>query len=205
MRRYKDEYIKLIEEYVSKCRLEYNTTPTILEISQETGIPRSTVGRYLTKMAGDGIVVTAEPRRMETRTSVKANDTVPVPVLGRVSCGLLKDAVEDIEEYVRIPRSWCGPGEFFALRANGDSMLNAGISNGDIVIVRHQNTAETGKIIVALVDKENATLKRYRPLSDGYTVELVPENDAFQVQTVDLRKQSLTIQGVAVKVVKDII
>lgn len=204
MRRYKDEYIKLIEEYVSRCRLENNTTPTLLEITQATGIPKTTAARYRDKMISEGIIVTTGARRMETRSSAKANDMIPVPVMGRVSCGLLKDAIEDIEEYVRIPRSWCGPGEYFALRANGDSMINADISNGDIVIVRHQNEAETGKIIVALVDNENATLKRYRPLSDGYTVELVPENDAFQVQTVDLREHSLTIQGVAVKVVKDL-
>lgn len=204
MRHYKEEYVKLIEEFVSKCRLERNTTPTLLEITKATGIPKTTAARYLEKMTREGIIVNTGSRRMETRSSAKANDTVPVPVMGRVSCGPLKDAIEDIEEYVRIPRSWCGPGEYFALRANGDSMMNAGISNGDIVIVHHQNEAETGKIVVALVDNENATLKRYRPLSDGYTVELVPENDAFQVQTVDLREQSLTIQGVAVKVVKDL-
>ena len=204
MKHWNEEHIRSLETFINDCRLNKGYCPTILEMTAATGIPKTTVSRYLALMKERGIIENPGSRRLETRASSKAAETVAVPLLGRVSCGPLKDAIEDIEEYVRIPRSWCGPGEYFALRANGDSMMNAGISNGDIVIVRHQNEAETGKIIVALVDNENATLKRYRLLSDGYTVELVPENDAFQVQTVDLREQSLIIQGVAVKVVKDL-
>lgn len=205
MRHYKEEYVKLIEEFVSKCRLERNTTPTLLEITQATGIPKTTAARYRDKMIREGIIVNTGSRRFETRSSVKVNDTVAVPVMGRVSCGPLKDAVEDIEEYVRIPRSWCGPGEYFALRANGDSMINAGISDGDIVIVRYQNTAETGQIIVALVDSAEASLKRYFPHSESGTVDLVPENSEYKTMIVDLSEQSLIIQGVAVKVVKDLV
>ena len=205
MRHYNEEHIKAIEGYVNKCRLEHNTAPTIVEIAGAVGIPVSTVSRYLKKMSSDGILTNAASRRMETRLSTKGSNTVPVPLLGRISCGPLKDAVENIEEYIRIPRSWCGPGEFFALRANGDSMIGAGISSGDIVIVKHQNTAETGQIIVALVDSGEATLKRYHPHPDDGTVDLVPENSEYKPLTVDLTIQTLTIQGIAVKVVKDLI
>ena len=205
MRHYKQEYIKSIEEFVSKCRIEQDMTPTLLQITKATGIPKTTAARYLEKMTREGIIVNTGSRRLETRSSAKANDMVPVPVMGRVSCGPLKDAVEDIEEYVRIPRSWCGPGEFFALRANGDSMINAGISDRDIVIVRHQDTAEPGQIVVALVDSAEASLKRYFPHTEEGTVDLVPENSEYQTMTVDLSAQTLIIQGVAVKVVKDLI
>ena len=84
-------------------------------------------------------------------------------------------------------------------------MINAGISNSDIVIVRHQNTAEPGQIVVALVDSAEASLKRYFPHPEEGTVDLVPENSEYQTMTVDLSAQTLIIQGVAVKVVKDLI
>ena len=95
-------------------------------------------------------------------------------------------------------------GEFFALRADGQSMINAGIDDGDLVIIRKQEYAEPGQIIVALIDNEDATLKRYRPRGDGQYIDLVPENDKFKVRTVDLSCETLVIQGVAVKVLKDL-
>ena len=94
--------------------------------------------------------------------------TIKLPVLGAVSCGIPKYAEENIEEYVQVPASWFGIGEFFALRADGQSMINAGIDDGDLVIIRKQEYAEPGKIIVALIDNEDATLKRYRPIGDGH-------------------------------------
>ena len=82
-------------------------------------------------------------------------------------------------------------------------MINAGIDTGDLVIIRQQQTAEPGQIVVALVDEETATLKRYRPRLEENIVELVPENDAFEVQAVDLRERSFSIQGVVIGVYKN--
>ena len=83
-------------------------------------------------------------------------------------------------------------------------MLNAGIDNGDFVIVRQQETAETGQIVVALVDGNNATLKRFYPRPEDQVVELRPENDEFDPQIIDLKERSFAIQGIAIKVLKDI-
>lgn len=83
-------------------------------------------------------------------------------------------------------------------------MINAGIDNGDYVIVRQQETAETGQVIVALVDGNTATLKRYYPRMEDRIVELRPENDEFETQVVDLKERSFAIQGIAIKVLKDI-
>ena len=82
-------------------------------------------------------------------------------------------------------------------------MKKAGIDDGDLVVVRQQDNAEPGQIVVALVDGENATLKRYYPRRNS-RVELVPENDDFNVQTVDLSAHDLSIQGIAVKVIKNL-
>ena len=81
-------------------------------------------------------------------------------------------------------------------------MINAGIDTGDLVIIRQQQTAEPGQIVVALVDDETATLKRYHPIPEKNIVELVPENDAFDVQVIDLTERRLAIQGVAIGVYK---
>ena len=122
-----------------------------------------------------------------------------VPVLGSVACGVPKYAEENIEEYVRLPVSLFGRGDFFILRANGDSMIEAGIDNGDLVLIRQQNTAETGQIVVALMEEE-ATLKRYYPEPQWGRIRLHPENSMM----TDIYVDSCIIQGVAVKVLKDL-
>ena len=92
-----------------------------------------------------------------------------------------------------------GSGKFFALVAKGNSMINAGISDGDIVIIRLQNSAEEGQIVIARVDDE-ATLKRYYLDRKNKRIRLHPENDEMQ----DMFYDQVDIQGVAVKVIKDL-
>ena len=96
-----------------------------------------------------------------------------MPVLGSVSCGVPKFAEENIEEYVRLPVALFGRGEFFILRANGDSMIEANIDDGDLVLIRQQNYADEGQIVVALMEDE-ATLKRYYPEPEKRRVRLHP-------------------------------
>lgn len=127
-----------------------------------------------------------------------------IPVLGDIACGLPLFAEQNIEEYVDLPESWVGTGQFFALHANGESMKNIGINSGDIVIIRQQDTAEPGQVVVALVDENTATLKRYYPRPEEQIVELRPENDEFETQIIDLKEKPFAIQGIAVKVLKDI-
>lgn len=205
MRPWKQEIFTALENYIDKCLNSEGTAPTLQELEAATGIPRATAARYLKKMQAEGRLTYAGCRRMETEKSRKRRaESVSVPVVGAVACGLPKDAEEHIEEYLSLPVSWLGQGEFYALRADGLSMINIGIEPGDIVLVRRQDTAEPGEVAVALVEGSAATLKRYRPLPEKKLIELVPENDAFPVQTVDPAVQSFCIQGVAVKVLKDI-
>lgn len=121
-----------------------------------------------------------------------------VPVLGEVACGSPILAEENIEEYVRLPISIFGKGDFFILRARGDSMINAGIEDGDLILARKQEVAEYNQIVVALVGDE-ATLKRFRP--QGGKIYLHAENPAYE----DIVLDSCLIQGVAVKIIKDIV
>jgi len=183
--------LKFIEEYKN----QHNAAPSTKEIAEGTGISKSTVNRYLMDMRDRNII-----RYSGHRNIVNVKDSagvVKVPVLGTVSCGLPKFAEENIEEYVSLPVSLFGKGDFYILRANGDSMIDAGIDDGDLVLIRNQNTANTGQIVVALIEDE-ATLKRFYP--ENNQVRLHPENSSLN----DIYVDNCIIQGVAVKVLKDL-
>ncbi|MCC8101116.1 MAG: transcriptional repressor LexA [Clostridiales bacterium] len=194
------EFFKLIEDFIDDYREANGATPTIREIEAGLGIPKSTVGRYLAYMREQGMLDYSGPRNITTKEAKKTKrETVKVPVLGVVSCGLPKFAEENIEEYIRLPVALFGRGNFFILRANGDSMIGVGINDGDLVLIRQQDFACEGQIVVALMDDE-ATLKRYYPEPEQGRVRLHPENDRLK----DIYTDSCTIQGVAVKVIKDL-
>ncbi len=100
-----------------------------------------------------------------------------MPLLGRIAAGLPIEAIED-QDHLDLAALFAGP-ERFALRVSGDSMIDAGILDGDTVIVRKQDVANVGDIVVALIDGHEATLKRLGGVVDGM-VELVPENAAME-------------------------
>ncbi len=205
MRTLKQEYFDKLENYINDYQQKQGYSPSISDMVRDLGMPQTTVYRYITHMKENGMIDIKGRGKIATREMEKTKRaTIKLPVLGAVSCGIPKYAEENIEEYVQVPASWFGIGEFFALRADGQSMINAGIDDGDLVIIRKQEYAEPGQIIVALIDNEDATLKRYRPIGDGQYIDLVPENDKFKVRTVDLSCETLIIQGVAVKVLKDL-
>lgn len=205
MRTLNPEYFVKLEKYINEYQQKRGYSPSINDMVSDLGIPKTTVHRYLTHMKETGMLDINGRGKFATKDMVKTKrTTIRLPVLGAVSCGIPKYAEENIEEYVQVPASWFGVGDFFALRADGESMINAGIDDGDLVVIRKQEYAEPGQIVVALIENEDATLKRYRPKGDGQYIDLVPENAKFQVRTVDLSYETLIIQGVAVKVLKDL-
>ncbi len=196
---------ELVENYIDQYKAAYGKAPTTYEIAEGTGLSKTTVISYLRWMKEDGRIEYEGARGYMTQRDRKASRRIHgVPVVGDIACGLPLLAEQNIEEYVDLPESWVGTGLFFALHANGDSMKDIGINSGDIVIIRQQETAETGQVIVALVDETSATLKRYYPRPEEQVVELRPENDDFETQIIDLKERAFAIQGIAVKVLKDI-
>lgn len=194
------EYLKMLEEFIDEYIEKNHTAPTITEITDGVGLPRSTVGRYIAYMREQGVIDYDGHRSITTRQVQKTNsESVKVPVLGSVSCGVPKLAIENIEEYIRLPVALFGRGDFFILRANGDSMIEAGINDGDLVLIRVQNYADPGQIVVALMDDE-ATLKRFYPEPEKQRIRLHPENSALK----DIYVKECIIQGIAVKVLKDL-
>jgi len=190
------ETLDKIERFICDFIDINGNSPTVDDISEGTGIAHTTTARYLAYMRDNGIIDYSGHRSIQTRES---RQTMRVPVLGSVSCGIPKLAEENIEEYVRLPISLFGQGDFYILRANGDSMVEAGIDSGDLVLIRQQCTANEGQIVVALIEDE-ATLKRYYPEPKMHRVRLHPENSEMD----DIYVDGCIIQGVAVKVLKDL-
>ncbi len=186
-----------IEKFVCDFTDKNGISPTMQEVADGVGSSKATVQRYITQMCEDGIINYSGWRTMtSTKTKMQA---VRVPILGRIACGIPKFAEENIEEYVRLPVALFGKGNFFILRAYGDSMIEAGIDDGDLVLIRQQNTADEGQIVVALMEDE-ATLKKFYPEPENHRIRLHPENSRMD----DIYVDNCEIQGVAVKVLKDL-
>ena len=194
------ENFALIEEYVNDYRdASGGCSPTLAEIAEGLGLAKSTVSKYLKRMKADGRVDFSGHRSIVTgRMRRDAEGLCSVPLLGTVACGLPILAEENIESYVRLPVALFGRGEFYLLHAKGDSMTGAGIEDGDLVLVRRQDTADYNQIVVALLDGE-ATLKRFRP--ERGRVRLHAENPRYD----DILADDCVIQGVAVKIIKDLV
>lgn len=200
MRKRNVELMNCIIEFAEQYYLENSSSPSVRTIADRFGIGVSTAYRYLLEMDERGLI-TYDGKRISNDRIEKLNSNsgvIRAAVVGSIACGIPNLAEENVEEYVSLPRSMFGDGEFFILRANGESMIDAGIETGDLVVIRKQACAEDGQIVVALVEDE-ATLKRlYR---DKGKVILHPENRAMDDIIVD----DCIIQGVAVKVIKDLL
>ena len=109
--------------------------------------------------------------KSNVNNSYKNSDQKYIPLIGKIAAGLPIEAIEDFAEDIPAPPGTKNPNDFFALRVEGDSMINAGINDGDTVIIRKTNIAENGKIVVALIDDHEATLKRYRKKSNAIALE----------------------------------
>ena len=197
MRTKDPELMKQILEYIEDYYIDHNASPSTTRIAEQMGIGRGTAHKYLVEMDERGML-SYQGRKITTeRTEKMHTSTFRAAVVGDISCGLPNIAEEHIEEYVALPESMFGSGEFYILRAHGESMIEAGIDPGDLVVIRRQETAENGQIAVVLVDEE-ATLKRL--YVEDNRVRLHPENSEMEDFYVD----NCIIQGVAVKVIKDL-
>lgn len=176
--------------------------PTLREIASEFNITSACVSHYLTEMKEKGLIQSNGKSRGIKTSKIQSmiNEVSYLPVVGSIACGTPLLAEENIEKYLPIPTEFLGNGKYFILRANGDSMIKANIEDGDYVIIKQQETAEVGQIIVALINNE-ATLKRYYLDDKRQKVRLHPENDEMQ----DMYFKNVIIQGIAVKVIKDLI
>lgn len=118
-------------------------------------------------------------RKTPTRTPIAANDIIELPLHGRIAAGVPIEAFED-SSHLAVPAALLGPGDHYALEVSGDSMVEAGIFDGDYALIQKADTAREGDIVVALVDGQDATLKYFR--REGAMVRLDPANGAYEPQ-----------------------
>ena len=187
-----EEIIKFITNYVSinMC------SPSVREIADRFNCAPSNIARYLARLDEEGKLKRIGTRNLET---FNLDNVVQIPLVGQIACGVPIFASQNIDSYIPMPKSVVGVGEYFALTAKGDSMIDAGIDDGDIVIVKIQNTAIEGQIVVALIDDE-ATLKRYYLDHKNNRVILHPENKTME----DIILDDIVIQGIATKIIKNV-
>ncbi|GGE28028.1 LexA repressor [Primorskyibacter flagellatus] len=123
---------------------------------------------------------------------VEAVHAIELPVMGRIAAGVPIEAINQVSHHVAVPGSMLsGRGEHFALEVRGDSMIDAGINDGDVVVIRETTTADNGDIVVALVDEQEATLKRFFKRSGQ--IELVAANPAYETRV--LPDNRVKVQG----------
>jgi repressor LexA len=164
--------------FISQSIEERGYPPTMREIGVHMGI-RSTngVNDHLKALERKGHIVREDLKSRTLRPVETSPPPVSVPLLGRVAAGQPILAVENLEETLKVDQYLVGSGEnIFGLRVKGESMIEDGILDGDIVFVKQQRTAERGDIVVAMLDEE-ATVKRYFP--EKGSVRLQPANDTM--------------------------
>lgn len=168
--------------------------PTYREICREFGWSSTgTVRDHLRALARKGYVDLSGPQHRQVRLRGEPFAVSRVPVVGRIAAGVPVLSEENIEARIPVPEEWTARGTYFALRVKGDSMIGAGIFEGDHVVVRQQTDAVDGDIVVATVDGET-TLKRLR--HEGPSRVLVAEN--LRYRPIRLRSDAALIQGVVV-------
>ena len=174
-----------ILDYIRTTVRERGYPPTVREIGEAVGLTSSSSvhaqlenlrrkGRLRKDASKPRAIEVAGARPMEAAAAV-------VPLVGRIAAGGPALADQQIDEYLAVPEGFAGETEHFALRVEGDSMVDAGILEGDIVVVRRQDVAEDGAVVVALLPgpaKEEATVKRLR--RSGSRITLVPENSTME-------------------------
>ena len=178
-------------DYLTATVNERGYPPSVREICEAVGLSSpSTVHSHLSSLVKAGYIRRdpSKPRAIEilTETQVEAPEAAPytddrlreVPLVGRIAAGSPILAAEDVETVMPLPEELVGSDPVFMLEVRGDSMIDAGILDGDYVVVRRQPDARDGEIIAALVDGEEATVKRLK--REAGKVVLIPENPALE-------------------------
>jgi len=194
-----------ILQFIAKEVREKGYPPSVREIGEAIGLKSSsTVHGHLAKLEKKGYIRRdpTKPRAIEIidpmwQEEIRQTDVHFVPIVGKVTAGMPITAVENIESYFPLPKGWSRPeSQLFMLLVQGDSMIQAGIHDGDYVIVRQQQNADNGDIVVALTDDDEATVKRFYKERDH--IRLQPENPSME----PLRLSHVTILGKVVGLVR---
>lgn len=189
-----------IRDFAEEYFADHGCSPSTTMIATEVGVSRGTAYKYLIEMDEKGLIF-YDGKRIATDLTQNSNaDRSRAPIVGAIRCGSPEEERAEIQEYVSLPASIFGYGEFYILKAKGDSMNLAGIDEGDYIVVEKNVQEKIGDIVVALDDENCNTLKRLAYDKKRRKHYLQSESD--NPTNHDIYPRHMSIQGVARHVIK---
>ncbi len=203
MRSKNPELMEKISRYIGDYYRKAHRTPTVRAIADGVGLSKSAVYNYLREMNDRGMisyedgVVADLPKIDKTETGYFS-----APLVGSIRCGDPETEEEQVEMYISLPEALFGRGDFYLLRATGDSMIDAGITEGDLILIKKQPTCDIGDIVVALDQDGQNTLKIYGGIDEenGMAILEYANEETYPGERILVSK--LVVQGVAQNVIK---
>ena len=204
MRPFNQTYLDDILKFVNKYYQENRKAPTIIQVSTGVGVPRSTTHRYLQELSNRGLLeygrgILSAPESAKMKTAY-----ISAPLVGSIQCGSPEEEEEFVEEYVSLPVSMFGKGDFFILRAKGDSMVDAGIEEDDLIVIERNCPVKIGDIVVALDSDNQNTLKRYGGFDKTERRYILKYENEAKYPGEEIKVKSFMVQGVARHVIKSL-
>lgn len=189
-----------IRDYAEQFYIDNGRSPSTTEIANEIGFSRGTAYKYLVEMNKRGIISYSKGKINTTLTDSSNVDRSLASVVGSIRCGTPEEERAEIKEYVSLPASIFGYGDFYILRAKGDSMNLAGVDDGDLLVIEKTSEASVDDIVVALDEEECNTLKRleYDEKKHCYYLQAESSNP----KNSDIYPGHISIQGIARHVIK---
>ena len=183
---------ELIFDFIKDKIKDCGFPPTVREIGEKFEITVKGAYDHIKAIEKKGFIKTEQNKSRAIvvlgEECIEPVNAINIPLVGRIAAGTPVLAEENIEEYLSFPKAMFGKGDYFALSVRGDSMIDGGIFDGDIAIIKQQNTANNGDIVAAMIDEE-ATLKKFN--KTGNKIQLIAENPAYKPIVPD----NLTILG----------
>ena len=204
MRPFNQTYLDDILKFVNKYYQDNRVAPTIVQVSAGVGVPRSTTHRYLQELSKRGMLeydrgILSAPQSAKMKTAY-----ISAPLVGSIQCGSPEEEEEFVEEYVSLPVSLFGKGEFYILRAKGDSMIDAGIEEDDLIVIERNCPAKIGDIVVALDPDNQNTLKRYGGFDKAERRYILKYENKAKYPGEEIKVKSFIVQGIARHVIKSL-
>lgn len=204
------ELLMFLEERISRS----GVTPSFEEMKDKVGLKsKSGIHRLISALEDRGFIKklpfkaraieilklpNIKQRPLDEKTEIIDNQVVELPIVGRIAAGLPIEAIESGENTFYVPKVLAKGSDSFILEVKGDSMIDAGINDGDFAIIKKQNTANNGDITVALTNENEATLKRFRKRGD--TIALEAANELFETRIYSAGQ--INIQGILIGLIR---
>jgi len=187
-----------IFEYISSYIDKNGYSPTYDEIKDNFGLSAlSTVHEHITELVNKGYLLRDEKSPRGIAVIPKKKQYMEIPLLGLIRAGKPIEAIETVNEFIRIVRESFLKGNLYALKVEGDSMIEEGVFDNDIIIAKKQSVADNGDMVVAIIDENEATLKKF--YIEKNKIKLQPANPKYE----PIYRKDVEIRGVVVKIIRN--